>query len=436
MNWKSLLLFYLLLSGILSFAQQGLTHSGDSDHEELGLHIKGRNCGTMLHHDHLLKTDPNYKYNIENIERFTQEYIQNHANAKTSTIVTIPVVFHVVYRLASENIPDSRIMEQLDVLNKDFAKLNSDTNLVPAVWKPLHVDTQIRFCLAQRDPSGNPTTGITRTSTTKTSFDIYADDVKFTATGGKSAWNTSEYLNIWICRLSGGILGYAQLPGGPVATDGVVIDYRYTGITGALSPYNKGRTGTHEVGHYFNLRHIWGDYSGCSPDDLVSDTPLQDVSSSGCPTFPKTDACQPSSPGVMFMNYMDYSNDACMYMFTAGQRTRMQAAIAGPRASLITSMGCTPVTNLVPQPDLNNAQISVIPNPNTGIFQLIYNVQNGKNFKVEIYNALGQIIYVDEPIHFTGLYHRNIDVSRYSKGLYMVRVREEDDIYIYKVQVQ
>ncbi|MCS7029222.1 MAG: M43 family zinc metalloprotease [Bacteroidia bacterium] len=362
MNWKLSFLTCLLSIGFFSFAQQRVAKKAEPYHsnEATHSHVTKRTCGTMEHHEHLLKTDPNYRRNLENIERFTQEYIKNNPTAKTGTIITIPVVFHVVYRTAAENIPDSRLNEQLDVLNKDYAKQNSDTNLVPAVWKSLHVDTEIRFCLAQRDPSNNPTTGITRTSTTKTSFSVLANDVKYNSTGGKDAWNTSKYLNIWVCNLGGSVLGYAQFPGGPAATDGVVLDYRFTGKTGALAPYNKGRTGTHEVGHYLNLRHIWGDDPGCSPDDFVADTPTQAGENYGCPTFPKTDACQPSAPGVMFMNYMDYSDDACLCMFTAGQKARMQAALAGPRASLTTSMGCVPVTSGVPNADFV-ASMTTIP---------------------------------------------------------------------------
>ncbi|MCS7028280.1 MAG: M43 family zinc metalloprotease [Bacteroidia bacterium] len=296
-----------------------------------------RTCGTMELHRHLLKNDPEYAKNIERIERYTQEYIKNAENFKSSSIITIPVVFHVVYENATENISNTRIMEQLDVLNQDFSKTNSDAGLVPTAFKSLHVDTEIRFCLATKDPNGNPTTGITRTPTTKSSFSITSNDVKYSSTGGKDAWNTQKYLNIWICDLGSSLLGYAQFPGGDPATDGVVLNYRFVGKTGAVAPYNKGRTGTHEVGHYLNLRHIWGDDSGCSPDDFVADTPTQDEESSGCPTFPLTDACQPSSPGIMFMNYMDYTDDACMYMFTAGQKARMRAALTGPRASLTTS---------------------------------------------------------------------------------------------------
>jgi hypothetical protein len=337
-------LFFILICLVASsclYAQHKGTVSNVLSHDHhdhlYDVAAHKRNCGTMEHHHKLLKNDPHYAQNLERIEIFTQEYIKNNQNFKTGAIITIPVVYHVVYENSAENISDLRLNEQLDVLNQDFGKTNTDASLVPSAFQSLHVDTEIRFCLATKDPNGNPTTGITRTSTTVSTFSISSDNVKFTSSGGKDAWDTGKYLNIWVCDLGSSLLGYAQFPGGSAATDGVVLNYRYTGKTGAVSPFNKGRTGTHEVGHYLNLRHIWGDASGCSPDDLVSDTPTQDVESTGCPTFPLTDACQSSSPGVMFMNYMDYSDDACMYMFTAGQKARMQAALAGPRSSLTTS---------------------------------------------------------------------------------------------------
>lgn len=335
---KLLFILTCLVASGYMYAQHKGTVSNvlSHDHVHEGVPHK-RTCGTMEVHNHLLKNDPYYARNLERIEQFTQEYIKNNQNAKTNAVITIPVVFHVVYQNTAENIPDSRLIEQIQVLNEDFGKTNADASSVPSAFQSLHVDTEIRFCLATKDPNGNPTTGITRTSTTVSTFSISSDDVKFNSTGGKDAWDTDKYLNIWVCDLGTSLLGYAQFPGGSAATDGVVLNYRFTGKTGATAPFNKGRTATHEVGHYLNLRHIWGDASGCSPDDLVSDTPTQDLESSGCPTFPLTDACQTSSPGVMFMNYMDYTDDACMYMFTAGQKARMQAALAGPRASLTTS---------------------------------------------------------------------------------------------------
>jgi hypothetical protein len=308
-----------------------------------------RNCGSMEHLQQM-SNDPQVVERRTQIEAFTEEWVRN--NGGDRALVTIPVVVHVVYNTATENISDAQIQSQITVLNADFRKLNSDASLVPSAFSSLAADANIEFCLASTDPTGASTTGITRTSTTSTSFSTN-DGVKFSSSGGKNAWDATKYLNIWVCDISGGILGYAQFPGGSASTDGVVIDYQYFGTMGtATAPFNKGRTATHEVGHWLNLYHIWGDDgTGCTGSDLVSDTPNQADENYGCPTFPQV-SCSNGANGDMFMNYMDYTDDACMYMFSTGQASRMQALFAtgGARASLLTSNGCG-----APNPNLCNA---------------------------------------------------------------------------------
>jgi hypothetical protein len=303
-----------------------------------------RNCGTMQHLSYLKTLDAGLEERMNSIEQQTAIWEQNHAAMKTSaTVVNIPVVVHVLYNTSSQNISDAQVKSQIDVLNEDFRKLNADRSNVPSAFSGLAADVEINFCLASKNPSGVTTTGIVRKSTTKTSF---SDDngVKYSSTGGDDAWNSSQYLNLWVCNLGGGLLGYAQFPGGAAATDGVVILYSSFGRTGTVSaPYNKGRTATHEVGHWLNLRHIWGDASCGS--DLVNDTPTQQTSNYGCPSYPHK-TCSNTTSGDMFMNYMDYTDDGCMNMFSAGQKTRMQALFAsgGSRAALLTSQGCGAVT--------------------------------------------------------------------------------------------
>ncbi|MFM2386234.1 MAG: hypothetical protein RL660_991, partial [Bacteroidota bacterium] len=287
-----------------------------------------RVCAAHTHLHHMEQAHPEVKQARQAIEQHTNEYVTS--GRQTRIAVTIPVVVHVLYNNATTNISDAQIQSQLTVLNADFRKLNSDANLVPSAFSGLAADCEINFCLATQDPSGAATTGIIRKSTTKTSFNADTDDAKF-ATNGSAAWDRNKYLNIWIVPsiTSGGqsgILGYAQFPGGTASTDGVVIAHNYFGTTGtATAPFNKGRTGTHEVGHWLNLYHIWGDDgAACTGSDLVGDTPNQGDENYGCPTFP-TSSCSNGANGDMFMNYMDYTDDACMYMFTAGQKARMQA---------------------------------------------------------------------------------------------------------------
>ena len=308
----------------------------------MGLASAQRVCGTMEHHDMLLSQDASYSQRMEQIEEHTRNFI---TNGNERVVVTIPVVFHVVYNTAAQNISDALLNAQLAQLNQDFRKLNSDISLTPSLFSGLTADMEINFCLAQQTPTGAATTGIIRKSTTTTAFSTN-DAMKKSSTGGDDAWDATKYLNLWVCNMSGGILGYAQFPGGAIATDGVVLQFNAVGsrtTPGSASPYNLGRTATHEVGHWLNLRHIWGD-ANCG-SDLVNDTPTHTTSNYGCPAYPKTNTC--SGGGTeMTMNYMDYTDDACMYMFSAGQKTRAQALFAtgGSRIGLTTSNGCSAPT--------------------------------------------------------------------------------------------
>jgi hypothetical protein len=293
---------------------------------------------------------PHQKIERENLnsrlELLTQHYLQQPQGSRS--VYTIPVVVHIVYKNSTENISFSQIQSQIDVLNRDFRKLNSDVGQTPSAWSGIAADVGIEFCLAQRDPSGNPTDGILRVPTNMSSFSM-ADEVKFSNLGGSDAWPSDSYLNLWVCDLSSGLLGYAQFPGGgSPTTDGVVINYTNFGTEGtATPPYHKGRTATHEIAHWLNLLHIWGDEPQCAADDQVSDTPQQKDSNGGCPTFPLVSGSGASCSdpnGAMFMNYMDYVYDNCMFMFTNGQKARMLAALNNFRLSLTTSDACIPLT--------------------------------------------------------------------------------------------
>lgn len=307
----------------------------------------GRSCGTTAYNDEQLKNDPTLRLRMEQIEQQTKDYeLQNAAN-KVSAVVTIPVVYHVLYNTnnSTQNVSDARLIENLNVLNLDFAHINADANNAPAVFKALAANTNIQFCMAVRDPNGATTTGIVRKFTNMAVFNYPTNDMKFSANGGDDAWPASSYLNIWVCAINNGILGFAQFPGGTASTDGVVLLNGSVGgpaAPGTSTPYHLGRTATHEVGHWLNLKHIWGD-ANCG-NDLVNDTPTQQTDNGGCPSFPHV-TCSNGPNGDMFMNYMDYVNDNCMNMFSAGQSTRMNALFAGggARVGLVTSQGCVPV---------------------------------------------------------------------------------------------
>ncbi|MCA6365388.1 MAG: T9SS type A sorting domain-containing protein [Bacteroidetes bacterium] len=377
-------------------------------------------CSSHEYHQHQLAQHPEMADNEAEINRAAEHFANNNSQP-TRAVVTIPVIFHVVYENASENISSNRILEQLQVLNEDYRKLNADRVNVPSAWQSLAADCEIQFCLAKRTPSNTWTDGINRVSTTVSSFDIFSDDVKSASTGGVNVWDRTKYLNIWVCDLGGGILGYAQFPGGPAATDGVVLDYRYTGKTGASAPYNKGRTATHEVGHWLGLYHIWGDDGGaCSGSDQVSDTPNQGGENYGCFNVGQsvTDNCTATAPGVMWLNYMDYTDDACMYMFTTGQKTRMWSVLNGSRSSLLTSNSCTPVG--IEELNVLHA-ISVYPSPSNGEVTVDFNGNNATDVDVVVYNTVGQAVLT---ARYATLSDSRIvlDLSDVAAGVYAIEI--------------
>jgi hypothetical protein len=272
-----------------------------------------------------------------------------------ATTYTLPVVVHIIHNGEAvgtgANISQAQVQSQIDVLNEDYRKLNADGAKVPSPFQPLRADAQVQFALATRDPSGQPLAepGIDRVSGAARGFtgapyaDYYVDGTIKPAT----SWNPDQYVNIWVLTLPSSELGYAQFPdntaglaglsslGGAANTDGVVVTYRAFGRVGTLSTtYNRGRTLTHEMGHWLGLIHIWGD-TDCG-DDYCADTPTQQTGNLYCPTFPHV-TCANGPSGDMFMNYMDYVDDACMQMFSGNQKDRLQAVLAAgtPRRTIL-----------------------------------------------------------------------------------------------------
>jgi hypothetical protein len=304
-------------------------------------------CGTMLVHRKLLNESMTYRARRITIENRALQYESGQRTSARTDVITLPVVVHVVHNpnFPEQNISDEQIHSQITVLNQDFRAANPDVVKVPQVWKPLVLDARIEFQLATQDPNGEPTSGIIRTETDQTSF-TWDDAVKAKATGGADAWPSDQYLNLWVCQLGGGLLGYAQFPGGPPQTDGVVILHSAFGTLGtAAPPFDGGRTATHEIGHWLDLYHIWGDDGdACTSDDKVADTPNQAGSNMGVPTFPRV-TCDNGPNGDMFVNYMDYTDDVSMFMFTKGQGARMNACLEGTRASFLVAQGTrAPIT--------------------------------------------------------------------------------------------
>ena len=284
----------------------------DDKTNQTELKTSQRVCASQEVLERQLQENPELALKMNKIEEFTQNaMLQGRlVNGK----IEIPVVVNVLYKTAAENISDAQIQSQIDVLNADFNATNSDYNQVPALFSGVKANVNISFVLDQ----------VIRKATTKTSWGT-RDAMKKTKQGGINPTSPATKLNFWVCTIGGGILGYAQFPGGSSATDGVVCDSKYVGVTsdsGSSYPYNLGRTATHEVGHWMNLRHIWGDTT-CGTD-LVSDTPTHNAANFGVPTYPHYSTCS-GTPVEMTMNYMDYTDDRGMYMFSIGQKSRMDA---------------------------------------------------------------------------------------------------------------
>jgi hypothetical protein len=275
-----------------------------------------RKCASYEVLQEQLAADPGLRQKMDEIEAFTQRFIKNKESARllANGIIEIPVVFNVLYKTAAQNVNDEQLNSQINVLNADYSGTNSDISNTPDLFKRLTAgDIRIVFVRDQI---------IVRKKTNKTQWSTN-DAMKKSKQGGIDPTDPATKLNIWVCNLGGGILGYAQFPGGKAATDGVVLDDNATGSTGtATAPFGLGRTATHEVGHWLNLRHIWGDAT-CG-NDYVEDTPLHNTANYGCPVYPHYSTCK-NTPVEMTMNYMDYTDDACMYMFTGGQRSRILA---------------------------------------------------------------------------------------------------------------
>lgn len=367
-------------------------------------------CGSALLDQFNKSADAAYESRRGEIEKS----IATLPNDKSSAQMTIPVVFHIIYRLPSQNISDAQVISQIDVLNRDFNKLNWDTLKVPSVWKNLIADCEITFVLANRDPAGQPTNGITRTQTTVQDIAWIGDDAYYTTSkGGHDIWNRDHYLNIWVCEVSQGLFGFASMPGSTAESDGVVIDFTAFGTGGtSTSPTDLGRTATHEIGHFFNLYHTWGN-PPCG-DDFVSDTPEQEDGNYGCEVFPKV-TCSNGPNGDMFMNFMDYSDDDCLNMYTNGQKSRMISSINTSRSSLLSSPGYTGIGEL--QAD----GPSVYPNPATDRVVVAFGDMRGFA-DLQIFSSHG--ILISETRQHDTSQTLQLPAEKLDNGLYIIRISD------------
>lgn len=335
-----------------------------------------------------------------------------------TSVITIPVVVHILYHSGAENISDVQVQSQIDVLNADYQKRNADTMGIPLYYRSLAAGCGFRFGLALADTNGQATTGILRKYTDVTAFTI-DDGIKSSATGGDDGWDRDRYLNIWVGNLSGDLLGYSSIVGGPKATDGVVVLYTAFGTNGAAkAPFNRGRTTTHEIGHWLNLIHTWGDDS-CGNDE-VADTPPQVGPDYGDPTG-SIISCGNAPYGNLYMDYMDFTDDIGMHLFTYGQRDRMRALFVpgGFRYPLMSSTVPVAVTDSVgSSADVSVVGMTVWPNPAVSGVTVKLADPSGVGGLLEVFDQMGRRVKV---VRITAMVVP-LDVSGWSPGMYFIRV--------------
>lgn len=354
-----------------------------------------------------------------------EHFIQLQEAVQTRSSIDIPVVFHIVWNTEEDNISDEQIISQLQVLNQDFRRANNSAGLIPSIFQPLAADMELNFCLARRTPDGAPTNGILRR---QTSLSFMGDriangrkSVCYTSDGGSDAWDTGRYINVWVARRQF-FPAEASFPGmGTASEDGIIISPPFVGKTGSAAsnqPYHLGRTLTHELGHYFNLYHLWGpgQTGSCSQSDEVADTPTQSKSYLGeCPTHPQI-TCGSAD---MFMNFMNYTDDACMAMFSNGQKNRVWAAIAAARPGLMAaSEGCSPVS-AVPEPQ-QATLFEIVQNPAGERILLRTTAPVGQRFDWQLVSVWG--ISVRRGTWMVAGNEQSIDVSGLPAGMYVLHV--------------
>lgn len=412
-------------------------------------------CATMpVYRQHM--QNPAIKSSLINAETVARNWMSNpvnkaNAEKKQSTVIMIPVVVHVVYKNAIQNIPDTQIVRQIQILNECFRLQNPNFSATIPMFDTIGADVEIQFCLAGTDPQGNPTTGIIRKSAPSSAgFDpiFNMDKIKSSATNGDDPWPNDKYLNIWVGDMSlfgtAFVLGYATFPGESPALDGVVIQSEYFGYGTAAAPNNLGRTTVHEVGHFFGMRHIWADDDSgstgqCDSTDFVDDTPNQGAKSqSDCNLA--TNSCSNEAaywggidPPDMVENYMDYSADACMSMFTKGQKVRMYSFIYtdAARNSLSTSTaGCNNVSMKELYSNFSD-YLFVYPNPTADLLHINITKVTPSDLKCEIYGVNGQIVKSINHLDF----QNTVDLSGLSNGIYVVKVYNSEVNAIKKITV-
>lgn len=428
-------IFTFLLSAIVGFSAFAQTEK----------------CGTMPNHFSQLQNSAQYAETFSAAEKLAKKWLDENkgfANAKTQQlVVTIPVVFHCIYKNTTDvtYLHDSIFTRQIAIMNETYSLSNPNFSNTRAIFDSLGVNIDLQFCLANVDTNGNPFSGIDRQQNNANWFSsILNNQIKTTY----PPWDPAHYLNIWTCDMSlfGNpfVLGFATFPGGPANLDGVVLQAEFVGYQNNGTVNNLGRTMVHEVGHWLGMRHIWGDgqqgTNPCDSTDYVEDTPrANNASQTDCDTTKNTCSNEDPfwsnfsiDPPDMVENYMDYSSDACMTMFTKGQKARMWSFINTVRTGLLNNtVGCTAVGIDEYNPAFGD-YIHVYPNPANNVLNLNFTSGNLNEIQVELYDANGRLVKAFKPLSF----QHALDVKGMKPGIYFLKIANLNNVAVKKVILQ
>jgi Pregnancy-associated plasma protein-A len=386
--------------------------------------VAQRRCASLQYAQQAMQANPFLQANQNSIEKFIQARLKQSSSAASNTrpvasIIRIPVIVHIVYHQPAENISDEAVANQLAALNRDYQKKNADSSNTPDVFKAIAADCKIEFELAKVDPQGRTARGIERIYSPITKWAIEGDKVKFKSEYGADGWDARYYLNIWVCNLND-LLGYSSVLGDDVKKDGVVINYTVFNNLNDGGPFNSGRTAVHEIGHWLSLKHLWGD-ADCG-NDGVTDTPEQSTFTTGCPGGIRL-SCSNAPNGDMYMNFMDYTNDPCMNLFTNGQRDRMRTLFesGGIHNSILSSKALgLPWTAETPLPDDSPRWLYPKLYPDPAQTELVLDFKYDPRWvgqELIVTNVTGQILIRHLIISKVEI----IDIGKLNRGIYFIR---------------